>query len=151
MATCRTPCVELNSIIFFVKDLFTCVNSTMTERESEIFQSLVQSPNACNSQVWARLKPGARSSVLVSHIGRRNSRNHHPQPHGGWIGSRGAGTRTDTPMQAAGVPNGDLTHDTTTPAPLFFLIRPNQLLLLFGLISHQPAPATPWRGWTSWP
>lgn len=37
--------------------------------DRHIFHALVHSPNACHSQAWARPKPGAKNSILVSHVG----------------------------------------------------------------------------------
>lgn len=34
---------------------------------------LLHSPNACNSQGWARSKPGTQNSIQVSHVGGRDS------------------------------------------------------------------------------
>lgn len=36
---------------------------------------VVRSPSVCNSQVWTRLKSGARNSILISYMGDRGHSN----------------------------------------------------------------------------
>lgn len=44
-----------------------------SKKEGDIFHPLIHSPSHYNSQGWARPKPGARNSVLVSHMTGRAS------------------------------------------------------------------------------
>nr|XP_051689483.1 uncharacterized protein LOC127487573 [Oryctolagus cuniculus] len=64
------------SSLFFYFFIFFYLKGRVTERGrvGEIFYPLVHSPNGCNSQGWARLKPGIGNSTLGSHVRGRGPR-----------------------------------------------------------------------------
>lgn len=74
----------------------------MRERHRKILYLLFNSPNGCNSQVWIRLKPGARHSSLVPHVRCRGLSMctiiccFFGMLAGIWTGSRLAGTQNGT-------------------------------------------------------
>uniref|UniRef100_G1TG85 Ankyrin 1 n=1 Tax=Oryctolagus cuniculus TaxID=9986 RepID=G1TG85_RABIT len=96
-----------------------------SDREGEterIFHLLVHSPDGQNVQGWARLKPGAWSSIRVSHVGAGaqalgpSSASSPGALAGSWIGSGGAGNQTGALLSDASTEGGGPMHCATALA-----------------------------------
>lgn len=57
-----------SKISVYITDLKLIYFKSKIGGEQEIFCLLVHSPNGCQDQVWAGMKPGARNLVSISHI-----------------------------------------------------------------------------------